>query len=207
MLFWQYCWELLQSIDTCPSFNCWKLLISTQFHEPKVPSPLSGAIRENVLFSFCTVFRTSANFRTFQVPWCRWTRPWCAVFRFWNLPTRRNSPTAASTAAARWQKWTKNKLPPSRSQQQQQQQPTNQQQHAMMQTSNTKAAFVLGDPSKGSHAAESKEEMMARAVRMKRKTKSCDAWGNFIHLYVLSRRVYNQVQKEEKCEVFRHLKK
>merc|ERR1719237_47407 len=32
-----------------------------------------------------------------------------------------------------------------------------------------------GDPSKGSHAAESKEEMMARAVRMKRKTKSCDA--------------------------------
>ena len=135
------------------------------------------------------------------MPWCRWTRPWCAVFRFWNLPTRRNSPTAASTAAARWQKWTKNKLPPSRSQQQQQQQPTNQQQHAMMQTSNTKAAFVLGDPSKGSHAAESKEEMMARAVRMKRKTKSCDAWGNFIHLYVLSRCVYNQVQKEEKCEV------
>ena len=165
-----------KALIVAPPPHCWKLLISTQFHEPKVPSPPQW----NNSCPFCTVFRTSANFRTFQVPWCRWTRPWCAVFRFWNLPTRRNSPTAASTAAARWQKWTKNKLPPSRSQQQQQQQPTNQQQHAMMQTSNTKAAFVLGDPSKGSHAAESKEEMMARAVRMKRKTKSCDAWGNFI---------------------------
>merc|ERR1712203_796042 len=38
-----------------------------------------------------------------------------------------------------------------------------QQQHAMIKTSNTKAALVLGDPSKGRHAAESKEEMMARA--------------------------------------------
>ena len=68
-----------------------------------------------------------------------------------------------------------NSLPPEVNNNSNNNQPTNQQQHAMMQTSNTKAAFVLGDPSKGSHAAESKEEMMARAVRMKRKTKSCDA--------------------------------
>merc|ERR550539_634469 len=34
---------------------------------------------------------------------------------------------------------------------------------ANIKTSNTKAALVLGDPSKGRHAAESEEEMMQRA--------------------------------------------
>ena len=105
--------------------------------------PLSAAIQENE--STLAPFRKSANFCTFQVPWCRWTRPWCAVSRFWNLLTRRNSPMAASTAAARWQKWTKNKLSLPTPEVNNSNQPQQQQQlqHAMMQTSKHQTLKLL----------------------------------------------------------------
>ena len=51
-----------KALIVAPPPHCWKLLISTQFHEPKVPSPPQW----NNSCPFCTVFRTSANFRTFR---------------------------------------------------------------------------------------------------------------------------------------------
>ena len=81
-------------------------------------SPLKPANSECVILSSATITEkgivlcTWQMFPSFQVPWCLWTRRWCAVSRFWSPRTRRSSPMGASTVAARWQKWTKNKLPP-----------------------------------------------------------------------------------------------